>query len=1057
VAEGTVSVDPRRLEKFRAIPLPETRKQVMSWCGFLSSLKHFSPFSLARLHGILTPLTSPKVEFQMLPHHVAACNEIREIITSHEFTVSFPDPSKPKLIFVDSSLQLAGAILLEFDCESLAVEEPETVPEPEHYFAKSDPIREIVLQEELHLYPTALTLADGNCFFHAVCTVLEKMQLRSFPTDPLELRTAIIACMDSCPQKADYIQIVQYDGWTWENFLHEHAQNSHFTDNYGIMVQACARYLERNISLVCANADGQRVLTLDGGGRASERAHLWLAYYPDTMHLRDPRKRRPGHYQSLLQFQPNKVSTYTSFSTVRNDFQKMTPAEIAASVREAITKKDGPRIPTRVLAYFSKTISKNDRNRPIFELEMMALVACLNDFKPYIANAPAVIACIDSRTAYYLFSPGVNRSSVKTRRYNLLLQAEYPHLVLLLCSSAQNCADLLSRMFDFPESVLKEINMKNVDIGPIPELDYQLLAPVEIEELTAGMSSRCIERHTREPTDEQSCSDEDSALLGNSTYNEGGGALIDSVSLEVLSKFTSPVRTLRERLSHDNVLIAQRAELPFWDELEQAPQQRLDSGVVLVDGTIMFQTEQSPPVLYIPPSLEGVALAYVHLVTGHSSRDKLVSYARTMFFIPQLYSKVTSFARQCQTCSVTNKLTERRMQLGTFELPSHVHEIIFMDLLEGLPKNSLQISDILVITCALSKAVYVFPLRQKTAAAVLAHVKSFLMCTNLATRTIYTDNATIFREKKLLTFLSSLGIHIAMTTMHSSKSRGLVEAQVKLITILCSQLLLISPTYSFEDIYWLSAVLLNNSHHPSTGASPASLIFGSPPFDKGPLGLETKRPVRPPLLSPELQKMVAKLRKLTAQRVKSALRFIQKSREKSAKKYGGRPASGRSLRAGDLVFVKDKRVPVPGTSIKFRPVLHKSPYIVIQRRGVTATVMRLADSFATRLHLDSLRKWRPKDEIFGQLPDSVQQIVGRPLSRSSLAQLARDDALDLLYVDRIRRPVGGLVTRARAQRRNLRSAVEEETEIVVDDDDGAAAAAASEVSLPAARKQVTFQ
>ena len=1054
VEEGKVSIDPRRLEKFRAIPIPETRKQVMSWCGFLSSLKHFSPFSLARLHSVLTPLTSPKVEFQILPHHVAACEKIRELVTSHDFTVSFPDPAKPKLIFVDSSLQLAGAILLEFDCELLTVEEPEKVPESCYYFSISDPVRKIVVQEELFLYPTAPTPGDGNCFCTAVCTVLEKMQITSFPTDPAELRTAIIACLDSSPLKADYTQIVQTDNWTWEEFLHTHVQNGCFTDSYGLMVQACARYLEREISLVCVNAQGPKVLTLHGGGRATDKPHIWLALYPDTMHLSDPEQRRPGHFQSLLQFQPNHVSQYTSFATIRDDYKKMTPAETAARVREAVTKPNGPKIPTKVLAYFSKTISKNDRNRPIFELEMMALVACLNDFKPYIANSPAVIACIDSRTAYYLFSPGVNRSSVKTRRYNLLLQAEYPHLVLLLCSSAQNCSDLLSRIFDFPESVLKEINMKDVTIAPVPELDGKLLAPTEIEQLTGNLSNRCIEHRTEGC--ESSTAERDDDGLFDATCDAGGGATIDSVSLEVLSTFTSPVKILRERLRHENVMLAQKAELPFWDELEKAPNQRLESGVALVDGVVVFQKDGSPDTLYIPPSLEGVAMAYVHLVTGHSSRDKLVSYARSRFFMPHLHSKVTSFARQCQTCSTTNKLTERRMQLGQFELPSNVHEIIFMDLLEGLPKNSLQISDMLIITCALSKAVYTFPLRQKTAAAVLAHLKSFLMYTNLATRTIYSDNASIFREKRLLTFLSSLGIHIAQTTMHSSKSRGLVEAQVKLITILCSQLMLISPSYSFEDIYWLSAVLLNNSHHPSTGNSPASLIFGKNPFDKGPLGADTKRPVRPPLLSPDLQKMVEKLRIVTAARVKTALQFIQKSRDRTAKRYGGRPASSRSLRAGDLVFVKDKRVPTPGTSIKFRPVLYKSPYIVITRRGVTAIVMRLTDSFVTRLHLDNLRKWRPKDEIFGQLPDSVQKIVGRPLSRSSLAQLAREDKLDLLYVDRIQRPVGDLVTRARAQRRNLRGALEDETEIVVEDED-AAAAAAGDFSSPPARRQVRFE
>jgi hypothetical protein len=236
----------------------------------------------------------------------------------------------------------------------------------------------------------------------------------------------------------------------------------------------------------------------------------------------------------------------------------------------------------------------------------------------------------------------------------------------------------------------------------------------------------------------------------------------------------------------------------------------------------------------------------------------------------------------------------------------------------------------------------------------------------------------------------------------------MAEISVKLITKLMTKMLINSRDYDFSDVFFLASTLLNNSWHPAIKAVPSTLIFGHKTFDYGPLGTAQPAPrVTTRLLRPGYEKEVKELKKLIDLRIEAAKEAMQEARVKMQAAYNKGKISPATYKQGDIVFLKNFSLPAAGTSVKLRPVLQKSPFMVISvgPRKRALYCIRLTDNFLVQTNVDFVRRYRPKDKddpAFKDLPPEMLKILGAPMTSDDIIRLAKMDKLDFLYMDRPR-------------------------------------------------------
>ena len=164
---------------------------------------------------------------------------------------------------------------------------------------------------------------------------------------------------------------------------------------------------------------------------------------------------------------PSIGTKWNSNEIMTNDLLNMSSIEISNFLKKLFSKsgrvdKSTLGVRVKVISYLSKTFDQTDLHRPIFEKEAMALMYCLEQSRPHIENSKRTIALIDSRTSYFLFAPITSNSSVKCRRWNLVLSQNYPNVELLLIGSNDNVSNFLSRIEESDNKDHKSIKIKDM-------------------------------------------------------------------------------------------------------------------------------------------------------------------------------------------------------------------------------------------------------------------------------------------------------------------------------------------------------------------------------------------------------------------------------------------------------------------------------------------------------------------------------------------------------------------------------------------------------------------
>ena len=112
IGDGKLTADPKRIEKIKDFPYPQTRKQLMSFMGLINTLKRVSPLTIGTGLAVLQEPVSQKYKFCFEPRHRAAFDFVKEKLCTQPLFANLIDPLTDKIIFSDASKFAMGSVLM---------------------------------------------------------------------------------------------------------------------------------------------------------------------------------------------------------------------------------------------------------------------------------------------------------------------------------------------------------------------------------------------------------------------------------------------------------------------------------------------------------------------------------------------------------------------------------------------------------------------------------------------------------------------------------------------------------------------------------------------------------------------------------------------------------------------------------------------------------------------------------------------------------------------------------------------------------------------------------
>jgi hypothetical protein len=121
ITHDYIVADPRRIEKVKDFPFPESKKAIRAFLGLVNSLRRVVSLEVIRHMNIFTPLTSSKTAFCPTEKHKRAFEEIKLMLIREPLFCNLIDEKAEKFLFVDdaSSTGVLGSVLLQKKRETM--------------------------------------------------------------------------------------------------------------------------------------------------------------------------------------------------------------------------------------------------------------------------------------------------------------------------------------------------------------------------------------------------------------------------------------------------------------------------------------------------------------------------------------------------------------------------------------------------------------------------------------------------------------------------------------------------------------------------------------------------------------------------------------------------------------------------------------------------------------------------------------------------------------------------------------------------------------------------
>jgi hypothetical protein len=394
-------------------------------------------------------------------------------------------------------------------------------------------------------------------------------------------------------------------------------------------------------------------------------------------------------------------------------------ADASGSAVGAILMQDG-----RPVAFESRVMNPAERNYPVGEQELLAVVHALTVWRCYL-EGPKFTVVTDHSPNTYL--PTMRNLSPRQARWSQFLQRF--DFVWEYRPGRINCADPLSRR---PSAVLNSIRdaLRSASRSPKGGGESSPSLPV-------GESD--------EPSDSPSLGADAFSRL----WTEGSSDLL------------ARIRKASEGLTLDDVRLTGRL-----------------AGLVARDGVFWCDNRDGTKCVFVPdvPGLREEVVAACHdgAYAGHFGQRRTAKLVQRGFFWPSLYADVCRYVSSCDSCQRNKPLSGKPQGLLTpLPVAERPWDHISMDFVMALPKTLSGHDAVLVVVDRFSKMVKFIP----TTNTVTAEVSARLCMDNVfkvfgMPKTIVSDRDPRFTGKFFVDLCKLMGIKQTFSSAYHPQTDG---------------------------------------------------------------------------------------------------------------------------------------------------------------------------------------------------------------------------------------------------------------------------------------------
>jgi hypothetical protein len=452
------------------------------------------------------------------------------------------------------------------------------------------------------------------------------------------------------------------------------------------------------------------------------------------------------------------------------------------------------------VAFLSKKMNAAQRNYPVHEWELLAIMEALKAWRCFLYGAAAPIDIYTDHHSLQWISSQPNLSARQSRWVEQL--QDYSFVVHHLAGDKNGAADALSRRADYEAAHAAEADAR-MRAGDMEAARGRLRLQV------AAMTRSRSRAPAVEETDVSQPAGAEEAKRSPTTAEEKGD------SPEVRGRARSSI--VAPALMDDIRLAAVSDEAYYKPLLEKADH----LGLVVRDGLLY----SAAGLLYIPKddAVRSTLMREVHDAPtgGHLGREKTYSRLTEWVYWQGVYHDVRDYVRSCVSCA-QNKASNRTAAdlLHPLPIPARRWETISMDFVGPLPKTSAGHDFLLVVMDKFSKMVHLFACtRVVTASQVAQLVYDGVVRLHGFPECIVSDRDTRFTSHFWRALWKLSGTQLAMSTSYHPQTDGQTENVNRVVQDILRAY--VSDSRRDWDRYLTATeIAINSSRHASTGYTP---------------------------------------------------------------------------------------------------------------------------------------------------------------------------------------------------------------------------------------------
>lgn len=488
----------------------------------------------------------------------------------------------------------------------------------------------------------------------------------------------------------------------------------------------------------------------------------------------------------------------------------------------------------RPVAFASRGLNKAEKNYPIIEKELLAIVWAVKHFRPYLYGRKFKIFT-DHKPLVYLF--GMKDPSSRLTKFRLTLE-EYDFEVVYVKGTDNAAADALSRICVSSQE-LKELNEQVMNVmtraqcrkatqdsrditiptdcrSDQPKVVEMCNKPQDSVELRFIDNTYLRELRLRKNIDKESnylCYDSSKNMI----YIK-----LASRSQPTPSAFVRELSNFCDELNIKEIYFLRNNENKIFVEklMREIKSMKKWSGprLCILKDIMRIQDKDDKRVI----------LNDFHLLptSGHAGIRKMLHNIRKYYFWTGMENDIKNFIKRCDKCQkqkYSNHYVKEPMEITT--TANTAFEKVYLDVVGPIDKDCHGYSYILTIQCELTKYVEAFPLITKSSTEIArCFVTNFLLKYGVPI-SIGTDRGAEFMSATFTEVCKLLKIEKLNSTAYHHQSIGALENTHKgLGNYLRIQTDNRPEAWSTWLPYWCFSY--NTSVHFETKFTPFELVFG---------------------------------------------------------------------------------------------------------------------------------------------------------------------------------------------------------------------------------------